>query len=62
MGVMHYYNSLKMEYAKKLLLEGHSVNYIADKLNFSTQAYFSAAFKKYTGVSPLSFKKAKKQS
>ena len=62
MGVMHYYNSLKMEYAKKLLLEGHSVNSIADELNFSSQAYFSTAFKKYTGVSPLSFKKAKKQS
>ena len=62
MGVMHYYNSLKMEYAKRRIIQGYSVNHIADELNFSSQAYFSAAFKKYTGVSPLSFKKAKKQS
>lgn len=65
MGVMHYYTGLKMEYAKKLLTKGHSVSSIADELNFSSHAYFSAAFKKYTGHSPLAFKKdikIKKQS
>lgn len=60
-GVMHYYNGLKMEYAKKMLLEGHSVNSIAEELNFSSQAYFSAAFKQYEGMSPLSFKKKNKR-
>ena len=57
MGVMHYYNSLKMEYAKRRIIQGYSVNHISDELNFSSQAYFSAAFKKYTGNSPLDFKK-----
>ena len=56
-GVMHYYNGIKMEYAKKMLLEGCSVNTIAEELNFSSQAYFSAAFKQYCGMSPLAFKK-----
>lgn len=59
-GVMHYYNGLKMEYAKKMLLDGHSVNSIAEELNFSSQAYFSSAFKQYAGMSPLSFKKNNK--
>ena len=56
-GVMHYYNELKMEYAKKLLLDGVSVSKIAEELNFSSQAYFSSAFKKYSGKSPLTFKR-----
>ena len=56
-GVMHYYNALKMEYAKKMLVEGHSVSTISDELNFSSQAYFSSAFKQYTGMSPLAYRK-----
>lgn len=59
-GVMHYYNGLKMEYSKKMLLDGVYVGKIAEELNFSSQAYFSAAFKQYTGVSPLAFKKNNK--
>lgn len=56
-GVMHYFNDLKMEYAKKMLIKKHSVNSIAEELNFSSAAHFSAAFKKTCGVSPLTFKK-----
>lgn len=56
-GVMHYYNSIKMEYSKKLITEGVSVNKTAEELNFSSQAYFSAAFKQYTGMSPLEYRK-----
>ncbi len=59
-GVMHYYNSIKMEYAKKMLMDGLSVNSIAEELNFSSQAYFSSAFKQYSGLSPLEFKKNNK--
>ena len=56
-GVMHYFNGLKMEYAKKMLKDGNQISTVADELNFSSQAYFSAAFKQYTGISPLAFKK-----
>lgn len=56
-GVIHYYNSLKMECAKKMITNGVSVNKVAEELNFSSQAYFSSSFKLYTGMSPLAFKK-----
>ncbi|MEE1043836.1 MAG: AraC family transcriptional regulator [Clostridia bacterium] len=57
-GVMYYYNSLKMEYAKKMIEKGTTVCKIAEELNFSSQAYFSSSFKQYTGMSPLAYKKS----
>jgi AraC-like DNA-binding protein len=57
LGVMHYYNELKMEKAKEMLFEGISISAIAEELRFSSSAHFSAAFKKYTGLSPLKYKK-----
>lgn len=56
-GVMQYFNGLKMEYAKDMLMEGHSVNEIAEELKFSSAAHFSAAFKKACGMPPLAYKK-----
>ena len=56
-GVMHFYNELKMESAKEMLLEGKAVGFIAEELHFSSTAHFSAAFKKYAGISPIKYKK-----
>lgn len=56
-GVMHFFNELKMERAKEMLLNGASINTISDELRFSSAAHFSSAFKKYTGISPLKYKK-----
>lgn len=50
-------NQQKIEYAKALLLNGHSVTDIAMLLNFSTSAYFSTVFKKYTLLTPREYVK-----
>ncbi len=57
LGVMHFFNELKMEKAKEMLASGSSVSAVADELRFSSTAHFSAAFSKYAGVSPLKYKK-----
>lgn len=56
-GVMHFYNELKMEYAKEMLADGVSISSIAEELHFSSAAHFSSAFKKYAGISPIKYKK-----
>lgn len=56
MGVMSYFNSMKMRRAEELLRNGMSVKETAYKLGFSDQNYFSYAFKKYMGKSPKLFK------
>ena len=56
-GIMHFYNELKMESAKEMLADNMSVSSIAEELHFSSTAHFSAAFKKYAGVSPMKYKK-----
>lgn len=55
-GVIHYFLKLKIDEAKRLLLEAdHSVSHISDLLGFSSVHYFSNLFKKYTGVSPKQY-------
>ena len=50
-----YYDSLRLEYAKALLAEGKcTVQEASDTLNFSSQFYFSRAFKRYFGFPPSS--------
>lgn len=50
------YSKLRIEVAKKLLIEGHhSIKDVAYMLGFSDQAYFSRVFKKIEGLSPQSF-------
>lgn len=56
-GVMHYFSMLKMEYAKELIVKGNTISSIAEELRFSSTPHFSAAFKKYCGMSPLGYKK-----
>jgi AraC-like DNA-binding protein len=45
--------------AKRLLLHSEvSVAEVADRLSFEDPAYFSRAFKKHTGRSPLEFRQS----
>ena len=47
-----YFNQLRVRRATELLGEGLSVTEVADLLNFSSPNYFSAFYKKHTGLSP----------
>lgn len=51
-GVMSYYNSLRLKKAEELLLSGASVKEAAYSVGFFNQNYFSACFKKHTGIAP----------
>lgn len=50
-----YINERKVEYAKKLLLEGHSVTDTAMKLGFNNSSYFATVFKKHTMQTPREY-------
>ena len=52
MGVHRYFLTLKMQAATDLLKQGNSVTETAEKLGFSSQAYFSATYKRETGLNP----------
>lgn len=56
-GPIEYYQKLKINKSKKLLLEGMSVSKISDMLGYSSIHNFSRAFKKTVGVSPMEYKK-----
>jgi len=56
-GIMHYFNSLKMKKAQSLLESGYSVGEAAEALGFTDQNYFSAAFKKAVGKPPIKYKR-----
>lgn len=56
-SIMKYYNTLRMKRSVQLMNEGKSMNEISELLNFSSQHYFTTAFKKEYGISPLSYKK-----
>lgn len=54
-GVHEYFTCLKIARAKELLKLGETVTRTAELSGFSNQAYFSAAFKRITGISPKEF-------
>lgn len=56
MGIIKYFNRLKIEKAIKMLQKGSSVQETADALGFSSQNYFSTTFKRITGKTPTSYK------
>ncbi len=56
-GVHQYFLKMKISRAINLLSEGVSVSDTAQKLGFSSQAYFSGAFKRETGFSPSKYVK-----
>lgn len=57
-----YIQSEKIREAKKLLvLTDYSLSDISNLLNFSTQSYFTKIFKNYTNITPLQYRKKKKE-
>ncbi len=58
-GIMHYYNFLKIEEAKRLIREGNcNFGQIAALLQFDTPQYFSICFKRFVHMSPQEYKKS----
>lgn len=51
-SVMKYYNNLRMQKAIDLMCEGKSMAEISEILNFSSQNYFTEAFKRQCGLTP----------
>ena len=56
MGVINYFNRLKIEVAVNMIRSGSSVQETAAALGFSSQNYFSTVFKRITGQSPTAYK------
>ena len=52
MSIHKYLLMLKMKAATQLLQSGETVTKTAEKLGFSSQAYFSACYKRETGMNP----------
>lgn len=52
MSVHKYFLTLKIKTATVLLKSGMSVNEVSDALGFSSQGYFSATYKRETGITP----------
>ncbi len=54
-GVHEYFMEIKIKEAKKLLKSGVSVTKTAEITGFNNQNYFSAAFKRISGISPKEY-------
>ena len=55
---LQYINQLKINYAKKLLLNhAYTINHISTLIGFSNPNYFSRFFKQSTGLSPTEYRK-----
>ena len=55
-GIMKYFNSLKVRSALNLIDQGYSIVDITDKLGFSSTNYFHNVFKRETGMTPREYK------
>lgn len=54
--IMQYYNHLKIEDAKKMILQKKfTLSQISEKLGFKNQYYFSRTFKRIQGISPSEY-------
>lgn len=56
-----YIASVRLDQAKRELLEGTMIKVVAANSGFSNAASFSAAFRRHTGFSPTAFRAARKQ-
>lgn len=56
MGIMHYFLLLKLKKSAELLLSGKPVGAVSEEMGFSSQNYFSYAFKKQYSVTPMKYK------
>ena len=58
-GIINYYNSLKIDEAKKLIREGkYNFTEISEMLSFDTPQYFSGTFRRMTNMSPQEYKRS----
>ena len=55
-GIIKYFNLMKINHAKALLMAGKSVKETANMLGFEDQNYFSTMFKRLTNQSPGTYK------
>lgn len=61
-GAKEYITRIRLEKAKHLLeTTSHSIAEISDMTGFSSQGYFSTAFKAHTGMTPREYKKNSEQ-
>lgn len=56
-GVIGYFNNMKILEAQKMLREGLTVSETAEKLGFANQFYFSSVFKKIANMTPSDFRR-----
>lgn len=56
-GIINYFNNMKILEAQKLLREGLTVAETAEKLGFSNQFYFCTVFKKFCALTPSEFRR-----
>ena len=54
-SIHKYFLTLKFKTAARLLQDGMSVREVSEKLNFSSQSYFSVSFKREIGINPSKF-------
>ena len=54
-GMVEYFNQMKMRQAARLLEEGKSVGQAAEAVGFHDQNYFSTVFKRIVGMSPRAY-------
>jgi len=56
-SISNYLNNLRIKEATRLLIDSTMKIYeISDAIGYSDQNYFSAIFKRYTGVSPREYR------
>ena len=54
MGMMKYYEGVRMQHAQTLIDNGYLIKEVASALGYGDQNYFSTAYKRYYGVAPKS--------
>ncbi len=61
-SIIEYFNIMKVAEAKRLIRETEfNFSEISEKLLFSNSHYFSSTFRKYTGMTPSSYKRSCRQ-
>ena len=55
-SVYKYFLSMKMNAAAQCLKDGEAITKVAEKFGYANQAYFSAVFKRETGIQPSQYK------
>ena len=56
-GVMEYFNNLKITHAMDMIDDGLAISQISESLGFSSPNYFSECFKKRCSLTPSEFKR-----